>query len=271
MKMPPRLRVVLLLAAALIVWRVPAPAMLQEGAPARPDAGLLRSAYGGGETMRYLVSWMGVTAGELLMEVIGQEGGDGPLQIRVTVRSAGVLAVFYPVEDSFATLVNGGTRLPERYEMIQKEGRRQNRKITVYDQDGGRITYTKNNEAPELFEVDGPVHNEFSSFLFLRVLPFAPGQGSVVPTFADKKRHAVAVTLETREAVDTIFGRKNALQVRPHLTFKGLYQKVGDPLIWLTDDPARIPVKINAKIVIGSLTADLVEYHGPAGNCGVSP
>ena len=275
MKMLPRLTAVFVLAAAFIAWAVLAPATLKgdagpgkepAAAGALPDAQLLRSAYNGGEIMRYLVTWMGVPAGELVMQVIGQESGDGPLEIRVTARSAGLLAVFYPVEDTFATLINASSRLPERYEMIQKEGRRQNRKITVYDQAGGRITYTKNSDAPELFQVDGPVHNEFSSFLFLRVMPFAPGQKSVVPTFADKKRHAVEVTLEGREALDTIFGPKNSLQVKPHLTFKGLYQKAGAPLIWLTDDPVRIPVKISAKIVIGSLTAKLIEYQGPAGS-----
>ena len=276
MKMLSRLPAVFVLAAAIIAWAGLAPATLKGGAAAAGkepssagallDAQLLRSAYNGGEIMRYLVTWMGVPAGELVMQVIGQENGEGPLEIKVTARSAGLLAVFYPVEDTFATLVNASSRLPERYEMIQKEGRRQNRKITVYDQAGGRITYRKNSDAPELFEVDGPVHNEFSSFLFLRVLPFAPGQKSVVPTFADKKRHAVEVTLEGREALDTIFGPRNSLQVKPRLTFKGLYQKAGDPLIWLTDDPARIPVKISAKIVIGSLTARLVEYQGPTGS-----
>ncbi|MCJ7601175.1 MAG: DUF3108 domain-containing protein [Desulfobulbaceae bacterium] len=235
-------------------------------AEAKPDKELLRSAYGGGESLLYSVTWLGVKAGELLMQVIRQEGDDGEFLIKVTVKSAGLLAVLYPVEDHFTTIVSGKSRLPLRHEMIQREGRRRNNKVTAYDQVHGRITYTKNNDAPELFAVEGPVHNEFSSFLFLRVMPFVKDEKTVVPTFADKKRHRVEVSLMGREALETIFGKRNTFEVKPHLTFKGLYKKVGDPLIWLTDDPTRIPVKIKARIVIGSLTANLIKYQGPSGS-----
>jgi len=235
-------------------------------AEARPDEQLLRSAYGGGESLLYSVTWMGVKAGELLMQVIRQEGGDDEFLLKVTAKTAGLLAVLYPVDDLFTTTVSGSARLPMRHEMVQREGRRKNNKVTVYDQLHGRVSYSKNNKAPRVFAVDGPVHNEFSSFFFLRVMSFVPGEKSVVPTFADKKRHRVAVSLEGREAMETIFGRRDTLEVKPHLTFKGLYQKVGDPLVWLTDDPSRIPVKIKAKIVIGSLTANLIAYQGPSGS-----
>lgn len=235
-------------------------------ADAKPDEQLLCSAYGGGESLLYSVTWMGGKAGELFMQVIRQEGNDNAFLIKVTAKSAGLLAVLYPVEDYFTTIVSGSSRLPMRHEMVQREGRRRNNKVTVYDQAHGRITYTKNNDAPELFAVDGPVHNEFSSFFFLRAMSFVAGEKTVVPTFADKKRHRVEVSLEGREALATILGEKNTLEVKPHLTFKGLYQKVADPLIWLTDDPSRIPVKIKAKIVIGSLTANLIAYQGPSGS-----
>jgi len=263
-----RLPVIVLLAALLaagpsLAW---APGKDVSPAAVTPDAALLRTAYGGGETLLYSVSWLGIKAGELLMQVVRQEEAGEWFLIEVTVKSAGLLAVLYPVEDHFTTTVSGSSRLPRRHEMVQKEGRRKNNKVTVYDQEHGRITYTKNNDAPEIFTVDGPVHNEFSSFLFLRVMPFAMGEQTVVPTFADKKRHPVAVSLEGRQTLATLFGQREALEVKPHLTFKGLYQKVGDPRIWLTDDPARIPVKIKAEIVIGSLTADLVTYQGPSGS-----
>lgn len=263
-----RLLATVVLAALLAVGTALARAPGKDVSPAAaiPDADLLRTAYGGGETLLYSVSWLGIKAGELLMQVVRQEvAGEGFL-IEVTVKSAGLLAVLYPVEDHFTTTVSGSSRLPRRHEMVQHEGRRKNNKVTVYDQEHGRITYTKNNDAPEIFTVDGPVHNEFSSFLFLRVMPFAMGEQTVVPTFADKKRHPVAVSLEGRQTLATLFGQRETIEVKPHLTFKGLYQKVGDPRIWLTDDSARIPVKIKAEIVIGSLTANLVTYQGPSGS-----
>lgn len=230
-----------------------------------PDDALLQTAYGGGETLRYTVSWFGITAGELVMHLSKIAGSQEGFSIDVTARSAGVLAVFYPVEDHFLTIVQGRMRLPCRYEMQQKEGRRVNNKLTIYDQEKFRVTHRKNDDPPDEYQLEGTMQNEFSSFFFMRALSFAGDGPVIVPTFADKKRHEVVVTLEGKEEQDGLLGKIKTLKVQPHLKFKGQYEKVGDPLVWFTDDPWRVPTKIKAKIVIGSLTAELVEYAGPAG------
>lgn len=224
-----------------------------------PSGSLLQSAYNDGESFRYSVSWMGIKAGELYMEIKKNKKQD-TYTISTTVKSAGLLGKLYPVEDVFETIVSGKYRLPTQHTMLQQEGSRRNIKITSYDQELFLVSYQKNDSPAELFQTDGQMHNEFSSFLYLRVLPFTEDKDAFVPTFADKKRHNVLVTLEAREKIKTIFGEKNCLQVRPHLSFQGLYKKVGDPLIWLTDDSNRIPMRIKAKIVIGSLTANIESY-----------
>jgi len=231
-----------------------------------PDEALLQTAYAGGETLRYTVSWLGITAGELVMRVNTVADRQETFSLDLTARSAGLLEVFYPVEDTFRTIVQGRMRLPRRHEMQQKEGRRVNSKLTLYDQENFRVSYRKNDEPADVYQLDGPMHNEFSSFFFMRALSFAGDSPMIVPTFADKKRHEVVVTVEGKEEQESVLGKKKTLKVQPHLKFKGLYEKIGDPLVWLTDDAWRIPTRIQAKIVIGALTAELVEYTGPAGH-----
>ena len=231
-----------------------------------PDEALLQTAYAGGETLCYTVSWLGIKAGELVMQVSKIADRQDTFAIEVTATSAGLLKVFYPVEDHFRTIVHGRMRLPSRHEMQQKEGRRINSKLTLYDQEKFRVSYRKNDEPADIYQLDGPMQNEFSSFFFMRVLSFAGDAPIIVPTFADKKRHEVVVTVEGKEEQESVLGKKNTIKVQPHLKFKGLYEKIGDLLVWLTDDAWRIPTRIQAKIVIGSLTAELVEYSGSAGN-----
>lgn len=230
-----------------------------------PDEGLLKSAYAGGETLHYRVSWLGITAGELVMKVTKTADSPDTFLLEVTARSAGLLEVFYPVEDRFRTIVQGKMRLPKRHEMRQREGRRINNKLTLYDQEKFLVSYRKNDEPAEIYQVEGPVQNEFSSFFIMRALSFAGDSPMIVPTFADKKRHEVVVNVVGKEEQESVLGKKRILMVQPHLKFKGLYEKIGDPLVWLTDDSWRIPVRIQAKIVIGSMVADLFEYSGPAG------
>lgn len=261
----------LLDAEGFLVVRAPSPRATEMANPGtKPDEALLQTAYAGGETLRYTVSWLGITAGELVMQVSKIADRQETFALEVTARSAGMLAVFYPVEDQFRTIVQGPMRLPSRHEMQQKEGRRVNSKITKYDQEKFRVSYRKNDEPADIYQVDGPMHNEFSSFFFMRALSFVGETPMVVPTFADKKRHEVVVTVEGKEEQESVLGKKNTIKVQPHLKFKGLYEKIGDPLVWLTDDAWRIPTRIQAKIVIGSLTAELVEYTGPAGKFAIT-
>lgn len=231
----------------------------------RPDPALFQTIYTVEESFRFSVSWLGIEGGDLLIALKRDPGKEGSYCIDVTVKSAGLLAMVYPVEDRFQTFVQGELRLPWRYVFEQHEGKRRNRKETTYDQESYELRYRRNDEPVKIYTLDGPAHNEFSSFMYMRTLAF-PGTGDVVvPTFADQKRHQIMVTLEGQETVTSILGERSAIMVRPHLTFKGLYEKLGNPDIWLTDDANRIPLRIKAKIVIGSLVAELIEYQGPHG------
>ena len=48
------------------------------------------------------------------------------------------------------------------------------------------------------------------------------------------------------------------------MKFSGLYDKRGDTVVWYTDDVCRVPVQVNSKLIIGSLTARLVAYENKA-------
>ena len=221
--------------------------------------------FSGIELLHYSISWSGgVKIGDLRIVVSQAENGDG-FSIQARVTDYGLFRLFYPVDDTFSTLVRGPLKLPYRYEVLQKEGYggRETRRLTEYDQQHFRVSYQKNSQPVKTFTLTGTAYNEFSSFFITRALKFQ-GREHVVPTFVDEKRHEVPVVLLGREKRESRFGRVDTLKVMPKMDFKGLYDKDGDTVFWLTDDACRVPVAINSKILIGSLTADLVEYANPA-------
>ena len=227
------------------------------------DEKIAAVAYEGGERLVYEVSWTGgLKIGELQMEV-NRVGASGErYELRARVQDSGLFHFFYPVDDTFVTFVEGRQRLPVSYYVHQKEGRSyEATRQTEYDQLTGEIRYRKNEQAWQLYQVDGVSHNEFSSFFFTRILHLDSEFPVIVPTFADGKRHEVVVrTGETTRISDTALGDVNVIPVTPVMKFKGLYDKDGDTVIWFTDDLCRVPVRINSKILIGSLTAELVSY-----------
>uniref|UniRef100_UPI0040578FFE DUF3108 domain-containing protein n=1 Tax=Candidatus Electronema sp. TaxID=2698783 RepID=UPI0040578FFE len=214
------------------------------------------------EVMHFSVSWSGgVKIGDLSLRLAPAESGGQVLTARVT--DSGLFKLIYPVNDTFATYLHGPL-LPRRYEVRQIERGRTVRRLTLFDQRRFEIVYRKQDGPPETWRLDGPAHNEFSAFLATRALRLLPSLTQQLPVFADKKRHLVPVRVFGSESKDSIFGKVRTLKVQPRMTFKGLYDKDGDTVFWLTDDSCRVPVEIRSKLLIGSLRAELTDYVNPA-------
>ncbi|WPD21616.1 MAG: DUF3108 domain-containing protein [Candidatus Electrothrix scaldis] len=220
--------------------------------------------YSGQERMHFSVSWSGgVKIGDLVLAVTKNPAGKG-LVIKARVTDYGLFKLFYPVDDTFSTFIQGPLMLPTRYEVNQQEGSRKVQRLTLYDQGKFQARYRKHQNPLTLYQLNGPAYNEFSAFFITRALNLRPEEPQTIPTFADKKRHQVVANVLGREQKNTIFGQRKTIKVMPKMHFKGLYDKDGDTVFWLIDDACRVPVEIRSKILIGSLVAELEEYDNPA-------
>ena len=232
------------------------------------DERLIGTCYSGGETFRYDVSYTGgLKLGELHLSVEAtDEVEDGYIiHARVTTDN-GMFSRIYPIEDVHVTRVRGSGRFPYHYEVWQKEGYSyEAHRVFRYLQDQGKILYQHNDKPVETFIVKTPIQNEFSSFFASRLMDFTPGKPFLVPTFADEKRNEVAVMVRGSEVLEeTILGDVDTMVVEPIMEFSGLYDKRGDTVIWYSNDECRVPVQVNSRLVLGSLTATLVSYRNAA-------
>lgn len=226
------------------------------------------STYSGDETFHYEISYTGgLKLGEIEIELRVVDAPKEQFELYVLVTTEGsIFNTLYPVRDIHVTRVSGPERLPQSYEIWQKEGfSYQAHKVTHYDQVNGTVTYRRNESEPIIYEAKAPFHNEFSSFFASRLMSFEVGKSFLVPTFADKKRVDVEVkVIERVHFKKTALGGVDTFQISPILKFKGLYDKRGDTTIWYTDDVCRVPVKITSKLAIGSVTATLLSYENLA-------
>ena len=267
--MPPlrHLLALLVLAALLSNPSRPATADLSELQLDQVNRDVLTTIFSDQETLHYAITWSGgLKIGDLYLSIQPDKTKPDAHVIAAKVKDYGPLEVLYPVDDRFTCTVRGPLKLPYRYEVLQREGLmgRETRRLTWYDQSLKYVRYQKNEEPWERFDLEGTAYNEFAAFIITRALVFRDGEDTVVPTFADKKRHKVQVSLLGRETIPTLFGERQTLKVQPKMHFKGLYDKDGDTILWITDDRCRVPVEISSRIVIGSLMATLVKYENPA-------
>jgi hypothetical protein len=57
-------------------------------------------------------------------------------------------------------------------------------------------------------------------------------------------------------------GTFNTVVVEPLVREGGLFKSEGRIVIWLTDDERKIPIRVNTKVIIGSIDTELREYSG---------
>jgi len=258
---------VLFLCLLSIAWAVAGEVSGERIPLGRQRQDLLETIYSGHEILEYDISWTGgLKIGEMRLEIRKSKERPGFLEIYVLVTTDnGLFKYIYPIKDTHITWVHGPERLPYRYEVWQKEGwNYEAHRVTKYRQKRNLVEYWKNKEPKVTYPVAGFVHNEFSSFFSTRMMDLQLHHPFIVPTFADHRRNEVVVEVMARTRLkNTVLGAVDTIEVMPIMKFEGLYDKRGDTVIWFTDDVCRVPVKINSKILLGSLTSTLVGWENP--------
>jgi hypothetical protein len=77
--------------------------------------------------------------------------------------------------------------------------------------------------------------------------------------YHDKKNRPVEVRVEGIETIESRWGDMETARVLVIMPFHGLFMNQGNIRVWLTTDERRIPVRMKAKVILGSIVADLVD------------
>lgn len=216
------------------------------------SAGILRTAH---EKLYYDIYWLGIYVGRAVIEAVNKNGVE---RITSEVHSAAFISAFYRVEDyAESTLVDG---MPVNFRIKQREGRYRSDKETVFDIYNKKITffnYLKGTTDEHNFT--GAAHwDVFSGFYFLRTMFFDVGKTVYIDIFDSNKFLKAEVSVLGKEKIKLYDDSEvDTLLVKPSIKSEGMFQNKGDIFIWLTDDESRIPVRIETKIPIGKVVAEL--------------
>ena len=213
------------------------------------------------EKFIYDLRWAGIKAGRASLEV--SNAGDR-VKIRSTAQSAAWVSVFYTVDDRVeSTLLRRSSEsalLASQYRLKIREGRHRRDKEVIFDHDKGTALYIDHlKNEKKSFAVDPPVFDPLSGFFYLRSLPLTIGKPVFISVFDSKRVWNVEVQVLKKELIVLPSGKVNTILVKPFMQSEGIFSRKGEILIWLTDDEKRIPVRMQTKVAIGSITATLVQ------------
>lgn len=206
------------------------------------------------EKLFYDIYWLGIYVGKAVLEASNDRD---VVKITSRANSASVISTFYTVEDYAESIIIKGRAA--HFRIKQREGRYKSDKETIFDAGNRKITYfdylkSKKNE----HSMNGVVWDVISGFYYLRSQPLVIGKVVYIDVFDSNKLLKTEVNVLRREKISVSGrGEVSTVVVKPDLKSEGLFHKKGEVIIWLTDDEVRIPVKVETRVPIGRVVAEL--------------
>lgn len=164
--------------------------------------------------------------------------------------------LIFPVQDMFTSIWDAESLYSYRTEKHLSEGDYRSNEWIKFDQENNRAI-SKDYD----IETYPRVQDILSSFYYARTLELEVGDSIPLPNHTDGKNYPVLVVTHRREKIEVPAGTFNCLVVEPILKTPGLFDQKGRIFIWVTDNKVKMPVKMVTKIVIGEISADLIEFE----------
>jgi len=237
-----------------------------QGAAALAAESSLKQAVQIGERLTYEISWLNIVAGTAVMEVAG---GDRISENKVakfvmTAQSSPVVTKFYPVDNRVESLVDLSNFQTDHMTFRRREGRRKNDFEYTFNHQEGKVLAVKDGVA-ETLAIPPETLDAISCLYYVRsTIPLKPGATQTLNVHHDKKNYKLEVRVEAIESVEGSWGRVDAARLLVVMPFQGIFLNQGNLKVWLMTDERRIPVRMKAKVIIGSIVADLVSGYQEA-------
>jgi hypothetical protein len=222
-------------------------------------------AFGLGEKLRYRVSYGGIDAGEVTLEVkeTTKKGNEGrPLYHAVGIgRTLGAFNAFYRVYDVYETYIDRESIMPWFFKRRVDEG---GYKI---NQDYEFLHHRKlvDNGQGKKFVIPVGIQDMVSSFYYARTFDFSHmkvGDISEFKCFMDDEIFPLQIKYVGKETIKLRKGKIECMKFQPVVQTGRYFEKDDDVVFWITNDQNRIPVMVKAKIPVGYIKMHLVDWSG---------
>jgi hypothetical protein len=215
------------------------------------------------------IYYLGMTVGKIMVENKGKKilNDKEVWHFHARFKSAPFYSNIYELDDTVDTYVTTDKFLSTKYSLVQRESKQDIDDLQLHDRDllktfwfykrkkeDGSIKEKKEEKFIPYFSVD-----PFSVLFFYQGLPLANGDVYEIPLINKGKILIFKSQVEGRETIKTSKGQRQAIRVHATTKYTGETLKSGDLYFWFSDDDKRTLLKAQAKIKIGSVTAEIVD------------
>jgi hypothetical protein len=214
--------------------------------------------FGVGERLKFKVRWGPIKAGNATMEIpeIIEYNGRKCYRIVSTAESSKFFSAFFKVRDRVESITDVKGLYSLHFEKHIREGKFQSDKFVDFDQQN-HLALTDKDTIP----VPPFVQDVLSALYYVRTQPLEIGKSVFVDNHTDKKNYPLEVKVLRKERVEVDAGTFDCVVVQPILQAAGVFEQKGTLTVWLTDDQKKMPVLMQSKVMIGSITTELTDYR----------
>jgi hypothetical protein len=231
------------------------------GIPARSPAAAPRTPravpFAVGETLSYDVSWSSyLTAGTATTTVQEKKASFGSTAFYIVAegRPTPLLSKLYSVYYKIDTLLDAFTLLPQRGSVYSEEGKRHRFKTSQFDRTAKKVLfeYKSDTTVKAEFASSAVTQDALSAIYVLRAIPLKTGDRMTMPITDNGINYTVQFDAGASEKIRTPRGDQQALKIRLSVS-DDKKQPVGKNIaIWISEDPRRLPVKLQADLPVGN-------------------
>ncbi len=215
-------------------------------------------AFGVNEKFTFDINYGFINAGVATMEVVRLiEYESRPCyQIVSRANSNRFFSTFYKVDDRVESIIDAVGIFSWQFEKKLREGSYRSHRICSFDQRNHAVYYKDDTLAVPPF-----VQDALSVLYYIRTQKLEPGTTLYVDNFTDGKLYPLEVRILKRETITVKAGTFDCIVVEPLLKTVGVFKHTGKLKVWLTDDRLKMPVLMKSKVLVGSITAELIDYQ----------
>ncbi len=219
-----------------------------------------------GEVLRYRVHYGFVDAGEAILKVNACDKkvqGRKLFHVEGTGKSLGAFDWFFKVRDRYESYMDDQGVFPWLFVRRVNEGGYEIKQDYTFLQNKNKV------DLGEGKSMDAPAHIQdmLSSFYYARTLNFENakvGDVFTINTICDAELFPLKIKYMGKETVSLRSGKYRCMRFVPVVSTGRVFKKNEDLSVWITDDKNKIPILAKAKIFVGSIKLEAVEFKGLA-------
>ncbi|HEY9046365.1 MAG TPA: DUF3108 domain-containing protein [Ohtaekwangia sp.] len=192
-------------------------------------------------------------------------------KVDVMGKTVGMVSWVSDVDDQWGAYIDTVALVPHQFYRKIREGRYKKDEWTNFDHPNKKIEVkTLDNKTgkfkePQFYEAPSHVRDMIGGFLYLRVMDFSKlkiKDTVTIAGFFEDEFYKLKIIYQGKETIKIKVGKVRALVFKPVMPKNDLFDGENSITAWFSDDKNRIPLKIDAKMFIGSAGVELIEYSG---------